>query len=573
MTLATPMLPIARRLLGWVLWSALLCAGLAIVVQTLVLQRQITAQFQALTEDLGKTHVPLLTHALWSVELDVLEQQLAQIAARPEVAGALLESPTGVRLVAGTPRLEALPDTMLPLPHPRGEPAPLGVLHLYAEAGHLQRAIAQAALQRVLEIALFTALICFLICWRLRRELAEPLRALAGYVSQLAPGRAAPAAPLARPSRRWHDEIDLVLHGFEALNDSLQHYGAERDLAMTELATERDRLDRRVEQRTASLKRINGYLDLFSRTLMRCIHLPLAGYPDALHQALGELGDRVGAHACGLATRSADGAWCWQVIWHRDGADCAAEAAGALLLSWHGNGWLLDPTRPDLRAYQLADDDGGNLLVLQHAPALPSDEEQRYQQMAAEMLFSLLERWEHARQLEATRQELERLSRCDPLTGLANRRHFDERWADELRRASRSGRPLTVLMLDVDHFKGYNDRYGHGAGDQCLSAIAGCLSSLFQRAGELPARLGGEEFAVLLPGAGAGEAAQAAERLRQAIVDLNLAHAGSPLGQVTASIGHATWPGDTGQALASLLQQADQALYAAKAAGRNRVCP
>lgn len=574
MSTETPFLPIRRRLLGWVLWLALACGGLAILLQTLEIYRDTRADFQHMLEDVGQTHVPLLTHALWVVELEVLELQLEQIAARPEVARVVLYSATGVHLSAGGSYLSVEPDARILIPHPQGGAQPLGELQIFADRNQLRGAIVAAASQRILEIAVFTTLICLLIAWRLRQELGQPLRRIARYVSTLSPDRPQLPLDLRRRERRWHDEIDLVVEGFETLHRGMRRYAEARDAAMAALSAERDLLDQRVEQRTAELQRINGYLDILSRTLMRCVHLPAAGYHDALLQALEELGGYIGARACGLAVRDADETrWRWRVVWRQPGTPPCCEAGELSVMAWEGNGWCTAPGCPDLRAYRVTDAEGGHLLVLREAPEQVSEAERRYQQMAAEMLFSLLGHWRHAHQLEATRSELERLSRCDPLTGLANRRAFDLRWSEELRRITRSGQSLAVLMLDVDYFKAYNDRYGHGAGDDCLVAVAQCLRELFQRAGELPARLGGEEFAVLLPGCTAEEARHAAERTRQAILALGIEHQGSPLGRLSVSIGYAAQAENCAeQTLPRLMREADRALYAAKAGGRNGVC-
>ncbi|MFF7708956.1 diguanylate cyclase domain-containing protein [Pseudomonas sp. NPDC007930] len=175
-------------------------------------------------------------------------------------------------------------------------------------------------------------------------------------------------------------------------------------------------------------------------------------------------------------------------------------------------------------------------------------------------------------ELKAANARLESLSRHDPLTGLANRRHFDEVKEVEFRRALRSHQPLAVLMCDVDHFKAYNDRYGHGQGDECLKTIARAMQTLFNRTGELCARLGGEEFAIILPAHNAAQARLAAERLRQAVNALQMPHgASSAADWVTISIGTAQLDADTMAGFDHLLQRADQALYRAKADGRDRV--
>ncbi len=179
---------------------------------------------------------------------------------------------------------------------------------------------------------------------------------------------------------------------------------------------------------------------------------------------------------------------------------------------------------------------------------------------------------EKTAELRATNARLEELSRLDPLTGLANRRHFDEVKEAEVRRAQRLGQPLSVLLCDIDYFKRYNDTYGHARGDECLRAAAQVLKQCFGRAGETPARIGGEEFAVLLPGSDAAAARAAGERLRSALAAKALPHSGSQVaGHVTMSIGAAQFDPATMEGFDALLHRADQALYRAKAEGRNRV--
>lgn len=174
-------------------------------------------------------------------------------------------------------------------------------------------------------------------------------------------------------------------------------------------------------------------------------------------------------------------------------------------------------------------------------------------------------------ELRAANVRLEALSRFDPLTGLANRRHFDELKAVEFNRALRHGHPLSVLMCDIDHFKAYNDSHGHAMGDQCLSNVAIVMSSVFSRSGELVARLGGEEFAILLPGFDLLQAHQAAEQLQAALAGAQLAHGASPVSPyMTISIGVAELDRATMDRFDQLLQRADQALYRAKSQGRAR---
>lgn len=167
--------------------------------------------------------------------------------------------------------------------------------------------------------------------------------------------------------------------------------------------------------------------------------------------------------------------------------------------------------------------------------------------------------------------ELQRLAVTDPLTGLANRRALDQRLAAEWHRASREQTPLSVLFFDVDHFKLFNDTYGHAAGDEVLTLVAERIASGTRRTSDMAARYGGEEFAVLLPGTALQGARKVADKIRRRIETANLAHSGSHYGRVTVSVGCASCEPPVGDSGAKLLAAADALLYEAKAAGRNQV--
>ena len=174
-------------------------------------------------------------------------------------------------------------------------------------------------------------------------------------------------------------------------------------------------------------------------------------------------------------------------------------------------------------------------------------------------------------QLEEANRRLEALSYTDALTGVANRRAFEQALDQEWRRAIRSKHPISVLMLDVDHFKTYNDAYGHQAGDECLVAVGSALAGIPRRAGDRIARYGGEEFVALLPATDSAGTAAVAERIRTAVEALGLPHSGAPGGRVTVSIGHATVQATEALSNGMLVAAADAALYEAKRGGRNRV--
>lgn len=170
--------------------------------------------------------------------------------------------------------------------------------------------------------------------------------------------------------------------------------------------------------------------------------------------------------------------------------------------------------------------------------------------------------------LKSNNTELAKLSLCDALTGLANRRAFDQAIGKEHARMLRNGSSLSLVYVDVDHFKKLNDSLGHQRGDACLRMIANELQRCIRRPADVAARIGGEEFAVLLPETDIAGAIEVAEAAKQAVERLCLDNPGSPSSPfVTISLGVATSSGTA----SDLINSADQALYAAKSAGRNRV--
>jgi len=174
-------------------------------------------------------------------------------------------------------------------------------------------------------------------------------------------------------------------------------------------------------------------------------------------------------------------------------------------------------------------------------------------------------------QLELKNAELERVAAHDGLTGLANRRRFDESLEMELRRALRDRTELSLILADVDHFKRFNDRYGHVAGDECLRRVADGLRACARRATDVAARYGGEEFAVLLPSTPREAACSLAEAMRRRVADLAVPHEASDVAShVTLSLGVASMRPGVVISSADLIEWADRGLYLAKRSGRNR---
>lgn len=560
----------SRRLLMRLLLLALLAMLLISVAQVFLISHAVKQQQKRLLGDLTATQIPLLQMALWDIEIPALERQLVRISELDDIRFVRLQSETGLDIRIGN-SAGAGPDEQLVIHSPEDESQRLGELSIEFNMERLAQLIRDSIIQRILEFSLYT-LVLFAILFRaLHRDIGRPLRAIARYVAALKPQRDAPRLTLKRNKRPWHDEMDLISEGFDMLHAGLSHYAQQREDAIEQLARERDNLDRRVAERTAELGYLNGYLKLVSGTSLKLMHLRHSQYPQAMTQTLQSLGQYLHLDACALLDNQQ-----LRVQWmQQDDADWLAQ----LVLqgdSDHTPGWTV--SRLGERSLVITFFSPQRCFSYAARGATIDDvspERVALLQGVGQWLFGLVQHWDHVIGLEQAQQELLAISRTDPLTRLANRRHFEQHRIDELHRAQRMGYPVTLIMLDVDSFKLFNDHYGHAEGDACLLALANLLKSQFKRTGEMAARIGGEEFAVLLPGMDLDDAYQAAEALLMAVSDLHIPHEGSVWGRVTVSMGCAQWTveqgGDTKQIIDGLMRSADAALYEAKRLGRNQV--
>ncbi len=245
---------------------------------------------------------------------------------------------------------------------------------------------------------------------------------------------------------------------------------------------------------------------------------------------------------------------------------------------------LLDVLMPDMNGHQV-------IQLLKHADATrhipvifisaldsPEDEERGLDLGAVDYITKpfhpsiVRKRVRNHLQSVHHRHLLENLALIDSLTEIANRRRYDEALDAEWRRCARSNEPLSLAILDVDHFKLYNDHLGHAAGDIVLRTIASALTGFMRRPGDLAARYGGEEFVLLMPQVDAAAASKIGNEIRASIEAMHLPHPNSPIGPyVTVSLGGMTVRPASGQIDPCFFREADAALYAAKAEGRNRV--
>ncbi|MES2126236.1 MAG: diguanylate cyclase [Pseudomonadota bacterium] len=244
---------------------------------------------------------------------------------------------------------------------------------------------------------------------------------------------------------------------------------------------------------------------------------------------------------------------------------------------------LLDAVMPDMDGYAVCQALRENVstrdipVIFVTALKTPEDETRALEGGAADFITkpvnAAVVRARVRTQLTVKRQAdvLRELTLTDSLTGVSNRRAFDETLENEWRRCARAGVPIGIIMVDIDHFKNYNDEYGHQAGDACLQEVSAAMRRAASRPQDMVARYGGEEFVILLPQENLAGVESVAKKLLEEVDMLGIAHARSPVGNhVSISMGLASVVPNDGSDIGALVRQADTLLYEAKAAGRNR---
>lgn len=602
-----PFRPLNRQVMAW----ALCCSVLFTIAMTAVL---IAVNYRSEREDAldqlrfaSQSYRMSLANSLWELDMPAVRLQLDGIASFPMVGRVVLTTGIGQTLHAGkdTSSDPNDPDSISlswrEVLHSPGDPdRVLGHLHLFVDRTVFMERIGADAERILLGEAVKGLLFGLLIAWLIGRMVTRHVSHLATQVAGLRPNALGQLLTLNRPALRHRDELDQLCNAFNHLNRELVEYIDNQRVLEEELRRHRDRLSDMVSARTRSLERLRGFHGLIIRVLTRFINLPPGHANEAVDHGLAAFGDYFNASRCLLYTydQSAFGfkvANAWpsspepgndpgpflsdELLPRRLLVDRRSRIWLTATLKESADDHLLPLFRTDAYTAVGVEVKGTTvgLLCLVGRSISQNDDNASLLELAARVAANMLDHktaqmalldTQHA--LQRANRELHSLSRHDPLTGLANRRHFDEVKEVEFRRALRADWPLSVLMCDIDEFKRYNDAYGHAQGDRCLIALAECMIPLFNRAGELLVRLGGEEFAVLLPNTGHEQAMALAERIRMAVWEMRIPHnASSVADRVTVSIGVACLKHGLHRDFDSLLQDADLALYRAKN-GRNR---
>jgi len=611
--IATPPLrPLARQIVGQILLFSLVLSAAIIGWQVYRTYQQEDTRVAAMQNTILSQYAPILAQNVWEVDLPAAQGTLKTIATLPGIAYAELLTDTGQRLSSSSQPLTVHPARVLefPLILDRVQPVKLGTLRVMVTNAALHARLKDEALKNSLAHLLEVLVIALLLWTRLNYRYVRPLNRLAEHVQAYQPG-SGPTEPFAnlRPERRSHDELDVLITAFDNLQTSLENNIREQGRSEIELAQHRDRLAELVAARTAELDHLNRFQQLISELSTRFINV---SSEDSLEQLLGQSLEHIShflnAQRCYLlvlrSEQEIDAVHEWAAEKVPSMASILAnspEDISPLLTSLllHQNVVILDAGVPgglEVRnETMLLARLGVSTMVLvkvrvgktlfgvfgcdSAAPHPWTEQEVGLMRLIGEMLANALTRRQQLMQLKAARQRLEEsnahlqiLARRDALTSLANRLHFDEMKRPLMENAQLHNSAFSILICDIDHFKTYNDHYGHPAGDTCLQRVSDALRTVFQRGGDLIARIGGEEFAVLLPGADAQNALRLAEEMRQAVIDLDIPHLASPVVPfVTVSAGVATLDPLRHENIDQLMAEADAALYQAKNAGRNAV--
>ena len=559
-----------------------------------------------------------LSKAIWEMDRESLDTHMASAANVPSVGRVVLKitpahrAPEVVdRRQAGWVESGVAPVRRLVLayePFP-GSSETLGELSLFGDERVLWSRLGEEVSAIVTTQIIQSLLLASLILLVFNRSVTVHVQRIANHLGRLTPANLAQRLRLDRPGHR-EDELSLLVAGVNQLQGNLSDYLEQQQRYESELAQHRDRLAELVRERTAELEALAAAQQLVLTLSNRLIHAPYDAFDEHLLGCLQDVAQRLGATTAAWYVRDdTTGGYALYLHWQAAGAPPSSRlkrvAAGdwkqlqavldrdeladfpsqAALAQTIGAGEAARVAAWGIEAAAFAELRGSGerfgLLMFGKPQAVAAwqADERALLAMTAQMLVhsvrhkaQLIDIVKGQQALRVVNAQLAELARSDALTGLANRRHFDEAKELEFRRAQRLQQPLSLLVCDIDHFKVYNDAYGHARGDECLRAVAEAIRSSVRRAGDLVARIGGEEFAILLSATDEAAALALAERILDSVRATAIPHAGSDAGPfVTLSIGLAVSTSQRANDFDALFQAADAALYRAKASGRNQV--
>lgn len=595
MKLATPLG--RQQLQRALLFIALFCL-LVLSLQLYLGHRSRQQLLVNLPQRIEQQVMPLLAQSVWDVDQAATRDLLQNLLQQEGISQLSLRNNQGaVQLEIGN-RNAITHVVELPVQSARTGDQPLGQLRIGLSLSMLEQQLWQECLLSLLVLLLGLGGLAAINHRFLRRQVLRPLQQLQDRLKLRQPA-----------SEGEQDELQQLSSSLQQLQQLQHDYEHSHQQQERELARHRDHLAELVAMRTAELEHLIRFQHLISELSTRFIHLPLAEQHQAIASALERIGTLLEVDRCYLfrvtpeLTIHDNQEWCASGI--------SSTAAFYENYPIAESQWFIPQLqRQQLQAFssleeippeghqerqQFAAHGIQSIAVVTLAqqrqllgffgcdvvtrPRQWLDKELSLLRLVGEMLSNVLLRKQQMEELDATQhalsranEKLEGIANTDGLTGLANRRLFDLRKQQEFAAACALKQELSVLLIDVDLFKAYNDCFGHLEGDQCLRQLASELAQQFQLEAQLVARIGGEEFAVLLPHMAANEATLLAEGLRQRIWQLAIPHMASPVStHVTVSIGVASLDRHRHDSIDDLLAEADSRLYEAKHQGRNRV--
>jgi len=539
-----------RLVFGWYLALAISVTATQLALEYSSITKTINADIQAL----GQSFAPGIEDALWALDRPLLASMIKGIMNTAIVTGARITTPRGEVIV----EKGAIPigdydrggsllapyrrhQVALQLRTARGETRHLGELTIFSDRSVALSRIKNSFFTIVINSLIKTVGLWLIFYLVLTKSMALPIRQLTAVVSQLEFAAESKDLPLS-DYPYYGDELGRLLGAMRKMQERLS-------AAHAELEQANRTLEQTVVERTQHLSEA---LD-FSETILLNSPTPMGVYRAdgqcvLANEALAQI---VGATREALLAQNYHGI----ATWKQSGL---LEDALAAVMHQHSR----------QREVQFVSSFGKEVWL--DCRFLPT--QIRGEKHLLAQFTDITERKRAAAALEESNRKLEVQSNTDGLTGISNRRHFDAVLAQEHARHARSGAELSLILLDLDHFKAFNDTYGHVKGDECLRQVARVMAKSARRPADLAARYGGEEFACILPETSRNGAAAIAEEIRQGIIALAIPHAGSSVAEhVTASLGVVTVRCAVGGSVEDIVAQVDKLLYKAKASGRNQI--